>query len=70
MERLTLTVPEVAKALGVSRMSAYAAVRAGVIPSTRIGRRLLVPRLALDRLIEAAMTPPPRQSTSEELLPV
>jgi excisionase family DNA binding protein len=54
VERLTLTVPEVAEALGLSRMSAYAAVRAGAIPSIRIGRRLLIPRLALDLLLETA----------------
>jgi excisionase family DNA binding protein len=55
MQRLTLTVPEVAEALGISRMAAYSAVRAGVIPAIRIGRRVLVPRVALDRLIEAAL---------------
>jgi excisionase family DNA binding protein len=32
-------------------MSAYAAVRSGEIPSIRIGRRLLIPRVALDRLL-------------------
>jgi excisionase family DNA binding protein len=68
MERLTLTVPEIAEALGVSRMSAYAAVRAGVIPSIRIGRRVLVPRLALDQLIETATAALSRQSASGELL--
>jgi excisionase family DNA binding protein len=54
VERLTLTVPEVAEALGISRMSAYTAVRAGVIPSIRIGRRVLVPRAALAQLLRLA----------------
>jgi excisionase family DNA binding protein len=35
-------------------MSAYAAVREGTIPSLRIGRRVLVPRIALDRLLMQA----------------
>jgi excisionase family DNA binding protein len=54
MDRLTVTVPETAQLLGISRMTAYAAVRAGVIPSIRVGRRVLVPRVALNRLLGAA----------------
>lgn len=50
-DRLTLTVEEAAATLGVSRASAYEAVRRGEIPAIRIGRRVLVPRVALDRLL-------------------
>jgi excisionase family DNA binding protein len=53
-DRLTLTVPEVAALLGVSRNAAYEAVAVGQIPSIRIGRRLLVPRVALERLLDCA----------------
>jgi excisionase family DNA binding protein len=53
-EKLTLTVPEAARLIGISRMTAYVAVREGTIPSIRIGRRVLVPRAALDRLLAAA----------------
>ncbi len=35
-ERLTLSVPEVARLLGLSRGATYEAVRAGQIPSIRI----------------------------------
>lgn len=49
--RLTLTVEEAAMLLGISRAFAYEAVRRGEIPSIRIGRRVLVPRVALDRLV-------------------
>jgi excisionase family DNA binding protein len=52
-ERLTLTVAEVAARLGLSRNGAYEAVWAGQIPSIRIGRRVLVPRAALERMLEA-----------------
>nr|MDA8398336.1 helix-turn-helix domain-containing protein [Actinomycetota bacterium] len=48
--RLTLTVEEAAATLGISRAFAYEAVRRGEIPSIRIGRRVLVPRAALNRL--------------------
>ena len=54
LERLTVSVPEAARLLGVSRMTAYSAIREGVIPSLRIGRRVLVPRAALDRLLAQA----------------
>lgn len=53
-DRLTLTVEEAAATLGISRASAYEAVRRGEIPAIRIGRRVLVPRVALDRLLGAA----------------
>ena len=46
-----MSVPEAARLLGVSRMTAYSAVREGTIPSLRIGRRVLVPRAELDRLL-------------------
>lgn len=51
-KRLTLTVEEAAEILGLSRAFAYEAVRRGEIPSIRIGRRILVPRAALERLLE------------------
>lgn len=50
--RLTWTVEEAAVALGVSRAFAYDAVRRGEIPAIKIGRRILVPRSALDRLLQ------------------
>ncbi len=51
-EKLTLTVNEVSKVLGISRGLAYSMVKAGEIPSVRFGRRVLVPRRALERLLE------------------
>ncbi len=50
--RLTWTVEEAASALGISRAFAYDAVRRGEIPAIKIGRRILVPRMALNRLLE------------------
>jgi excisionase family DNA binding protein len=44
---LVLTVEEAAKALRVSRGSAYEAIRCGDIPSVRIGRTIRVPRHGL-----------------------
>lgn len=58
-ERLTLTVEEAAAVLGISRAFAYEAVRRGEIPSIRIGRRVLVPRAALERLLDGGSAPTP-----------
>ncbi len=52
-ERLTLTVEEAATVLGVSRAFAYEAVRRGDIPAIKIGRRILVPKTALHRLLDS-----------------
>lgn len=52
-EPLTMTVTECAKRLGIGRNSAYEAVSRGEIPVVRIGKRLLVPKVALERLLLA-----------------
>ena len=41
---LTLTVPEVSEALGISRAAAYELVRSRGFPAMRIGTRILVPK--------------------------
>ena len=53
MEKQTLTVPETARILGIGRHSAYLAVRTGTIPSLRIGKRILVPRQVVERMLAA-----------------
>ena len=53
-EKKVLTVTEAAEELGISRGSAYEAVRSGQIPTIRIGRRLIVPRAAFERMLEQA----------------
>jgi excisionase family DNA binding protein len=57
-ERQTLTVEEAARVLGIARGSAYEAARVGHLPTIRIGRRLLVPRAALERLLGGDPGPP------------
>ena len=49
--RLTLTIEEAAKLLGIGRQLAYDKVKTGEIPVLKIGRRLLVPRAALEKLL-------------------
>lgn len=57
-ERQTLTVEEAARVLGIGRGSAYEAARVGHLPTIRIGRRLLVPRVALERLLAGDQSSP------------
>ena len=52
-EKLTLTVAETAKALSIGRNSAYQAIARGEIPVVKIGKRLLVPKAALEKLLSA-----------------
>jgi len=49
--RLTLTVSETAKILGLGRNSAYEAVARGEIPVVKVGKRLLVPKAALEKML-------------------
>jgi excisionase family DNA binding protein len=55
-QRLTWTVPEVARLLGISKDSAYDAAHRGELPIRVIGRRMLVPRAALLRLLDGSHT--------------
>ena len=52
MNKTVLTIAETAKLLRLGKSSIYDAVRRGDIPVVVIGRRLLVPRMALERLLE------------------
>jgi excisionase family DNA binding protein len=44
-----LSIAEVALRLGIGRNGAYAAVQRGEIPFRRVGRRIIVPRVAFER---------------------
>lgn len=47
-EKLTYSVIEMARALGISRSNAYDLVQRGLIPSVRLRGRVLIPRRAID----------------------
>ena len=51
VDRATLTIPEVAAVLGLSRDAAYDAARRGELPTLRFGRRVLVSKVVLERLV-------------------
>jgi len=51
VEPLTLNVSRAAQLLGISEKSCYRAVKEGKIPSMQFGRRILVPRYGLEKLL-------------------
>lgn len=53
-ERLVLTVVAAGELLGVCRATAYMLARTGQIPTIRLGRRLVVPKSALERMLAEA----------------
>lgn len=53
-DALVLTPIETAKLLRIGRGTVYEQIRLGLIPSIRIGRKILVPKAALIRMLEGA----------------
>lgn len=49
--RLTVGVEEAGKMLGVSRATAFKLAKSGRIPTIRLGRKLLVPKAAIFKLL-------------------
>ena len=50
-DRLTVSVAEAAQILGIGRTLAYEAARKGNLRTIRVGRRVLVPVLAIEELL-------------------
>jgi excisionase family DNA binding protein len=49
--RLALTVDEAAYLLNISRGLAYELVARGELPAIRLGRRIVIPRVAMEELL-------------------
>ena len=49
VEKATLTVVEAAKYIGLGKTKVYELVKERVVPSIRIGRKILIPKVALDQ---------------------
>ena len=64
---LTYSVPEFAALIGVSRGTAYEAVRLGQVPSIRLGkRRIVIPRAAVEALLAQNETGPSATEPASE----
>lgn len=49
----TVNVDEAARIIGVGRNRLYESIRQGELPVLRLGRRILISRVVLDRILEA-----------------
>ncbi len=59
VDREAYSVRETSKKLGLGLTPTWNAVRRGDIASVRIGRRVLVPRAAIERLLAGNVPKPP-----------
>ena len=50
--KLCYTVPEAAALLGFSRNFGYDLAKSGEIPTIRFGKRIVVPKVAFDKMLE------------------
>jgi hypothetical protein len=51
LDRPTITIPEAGRLLDLSRNSAYDAAKRGEIPTLRFNKRIVVPTMALRRML-------------------
>ncbi|SCM82579.1 Excisionase family DNA binding domain-containing protein (fragment) [uncultured Sporomusa sp.] len=49
MERMTMTVVEMASCLGIGRNVAYDLVKEGRVPALKIGRQIRIPKKAFEK---------------------
>ena len=54
LKTLTYSIEETAKLLHISRNACYEAAKTGQVPIVRIGKRILVPKIALEKLLNTA----------------
>ena len=52
VEKRVLSIREAAVMLAVAKSTIHAAIARGEIPSLRVGRRILIPAAALERLLQ------------------
>jgi excisionase family DNA binding protein len=67
MDKLTMSIEEAAKVLGVGRNFCYELAKTGQLPTIRLGsRRLVVPRIALQKMLEAANAQPRKSDATRK----
>ena len=54
IERVAYSPNEAARALGLSLNHVYDLIRLGTIPSVRLGKRILIPKSEIDKLMQSA----------------
>lgn len=52
IKKSVYSIPEVAELLGVSRTLAYDLANKGELPVLRLGKRMVIPKIALEKMLE------------------
>lgn len=55
-EKLCYSIPEVSKLLGISHIHGYLMAKRGELPVIHLGRRMVVPKSALEKMLLEAGT--------------
>jgi len=61
VEPLTYSIPEAATALGISKEALWRRVWEGSVPSIRLGRRVVISKRAVSRIIDGDTAPARRE---------
>ena len=62
MIRETFSLVEAGQILGIGRSTAYELARKGRLPVLRLGRKLVVPKVALDKMLNGVTPDAPVES--------
>lgn len=65
-EPRVVSVPEAGRLLGICRDSAYAAVKSGALPAIRFGKRIVVSRQVIERMLNGEQVAPGDTPTNAE----
>ena len=58
MDKRAISINEAAETLGIGVSKAYEAANSGELPTIRIGKRILVPLVALEKMLAKVKTEP------------
>lgn len=61
-----VTIAELMEATGLSKSATYDAIKAGKLPGTKIGQRVVITRPTFERFLDAGVWPLPDQPPSPE----
>ena len=57
IERVVYTIPEFCRMTGISRNLGYQLAQSGRIPTIRLGKRLVISKVAFQRMMEEGFDP-------------
>jgi excisionase family DNA binding protein len=64
-QRKYMSVPQLAKILGVSRVTVYKWVKAGVIPATKVGKTYVITDKTINEILGKSVSPGAKRQIDE-----